>query len=126
VLIEDQLAKFEEKMDKEVAKAKKRFGDSFDEAMFRQTNPRVLANKAKWDELHSRFEKAMNDNNLDELITVLEENESDAIAIANIGLSYDAQNPQTAEFVSWVLTEGVKYNHQFGLLNTKVDLQASK
>ena len=34
---------------------------------------------------------------------------NDAIAIANIGLSYDAQNPQTAEFVSWVLTEGVQY-----------------
>ena len=45
VLIEDQLAKFEEKMDKEVAKARKRFGDSFDEAMFRQTNPRVLENQ---------------------------------------------------------------------------------
>ena len=71
VLIEDQLAKIEEKMDKEVAKAKKRFGDSFDEAMFRQTNPRVLANKAKWDELHSRFEKAMNDNNLEELKQII-------------------------------------------------------
>jgi glycyl-tRNA synthetase len=71
VLIEDQLAKFEEKMDKEVAKAKKRFGDSFDEAMFRQTNPRVLANKAKWDELHSRFEKAMNDNDLEELKQII-------------------------------------------------------
>ena len=71
VLIEDQLAKFEEKMDKEVAKARKRFGESFDEAMFRQTNPRVLANQAKWDELHSRFEKAMNDNNLDELKQII-------------------------------------------------------
>ena len=77
-------------------------------------------------DVNRRVQTALNDNNLDELITVLEENESDAIAIANIGLSYDAQNPQTAEFVSWVLTEGVKYNHQFGLLNTKVDLQASK
>ena len=71
VLIEDQLAKIEEKMDKEVAKAKKRFGDSFDEAMFRQTNPRVQANQAKWDELHSRYEKAMNDNNLEELKQII-------------------------------------------------------
>ena len=71
VLIEDQLAKFEEKMDKEVAKARKRFGDSFDEAMFRQTNPRVLENQRKWDELHSRFEKAMNDNNLEELKQII-------------------------------------------------------
>ena len=71
VLIEDQLSKIEEKMDKEVAKAKKRFGDSFDEAMFRQTNPRVQANQAKWDELHSRYEKAMNDNNLEELKQII-------------------------------------------------------
>ena len=71
VLIEEQLAKYEEKMDKEVAKAKKRFGDSFDEAMFRQTNPRVLDYQKKWDELHARYEKAMNDNNLDELKQII-------------------------------------------------------
>ena len=71
VLIEDAIAKFEEKMDKEVAKAAKRFGDSFDEAMFRQTNPRVLENARKRDELHSRYEKAMNDNDLAELKQII-------------------------------------------------------
>ena len=34
VLIEDQLAKYDEKINKEVAKAAKRFGESFDEAQF--------------------------------------------------------------------------------------------
>ncbi|MBP5680592.1 MAG: hypothetical protein J6X31_06050 [Bacteroidales bacterium] len=77
-------------------------------------------------DVNRRVQTALNDNNLDELIDVLEENESDAIAIANIGLSYDASNAQTTEFVSWVLTEGIKYNHQYGLLNNKVSLQASK
>ncbi len=67
VLIEDQIAKYEEKMQKEVDKARKRFGDSFDEQMFRQTNPRVQANQQKRDALHERFAKAMNDMNLDEL-----------------------------------------------------------
>ena len=71
VLIEDEIAKIEEKMNKEVAKAAKRFGDSFDEAMFRQTNPRVLENQRKRDELHSRYEKAMNDNNLEELKQII-------------------------------------------------------
>ena len=33
VLIEDTIAKFDEKIDKEVAKARKRFGENFDEAM---------------------------------------------------------------------------------------------
>ena len=71
VLIEDEIAKIEEKMDKEVAKAAKRFGDKFDEAMFRQTNPRVLENKKKRDELYERFSKAMNDNDLADLKQII-------------------------------------------------------
>ncbi len=71
VLIEDQLAKIEGKIDKEIAKAKKRFGDSFDEQQFRETNPRVLANKAKYDELHARFTKALNDGDLNELRQII-------------------------------------------------------
>lgn len=71
VLIEEQLAKFEEKMNKEVVKAQKRFGDAFDEKQFRETNPRVLANQKKWDELHERFSKALNDNDLAELKQII-------------------------------------------------------
>ena len=67
VLIEDQLAKYDEKINKEVAKAAKRFGDAFDEAQFRSTNGRVLEHQAKRDALHERFSKALNDNDLDEL-----------------------------------------------------------
>lgn len=73
VLIEDALAKIEAKMDKEVAKAKKRFGDAFDEKQFRETNPRVLANKKKYDELHARFAKALNDSDLVELKQIIED-----------------------------------------------------
>jgi glycyl-tRNA synthetase len=75
VLIEDQLAKFEVKMDKEIQKAKKRFGDDFDEAQFRKTNPRVLANQEKWTILHDRFAKALNDSDLDELKKIIEDYE---------------------------------------------------
>lgn len=71
VLIEEQLAKYEEKMNKEVEKARKRFGDAFDEAQFRATNQRVLANQEKWDQLHTRFSKALNDSNLDELKQII-------------------------------------------------------
>ena len=71
VLIEDEIAKIEEKMNKECEKAAKRFGDKFDEAMFRQTNPRVLENQKKRDELHARYEKAMNDNDLAELKQII-------------------------------------------------------
>ncbi len=71
VLIEDEIAKFDDKINKEVAKAAKRFGDSFDEAMFRKTNPRVLEHQQKRDELHERYSKAMNDSDLNELKQII-------------------------------------------------------
>ncbi|WP_303328827.1 glycine--tRNA ligase [Duncaniella muris] len=71
VLIEEQIAKIEDKIEKEVAKAAKRFGESFDADMFRQTNGRVLEYQAKRDALHERFAKAMNDGDLDELRAII-------------------------------------------------------
>ncbi len=64
VLIEEEIAKIDDKIEKEVAKARKRFGESFDEALYRETNPRVVEYKAKRDALHERFSQAMNDNDL--------------------------------------------------------------
>jgi len=71
VLIEEQLAKYEEKINKEIKKAQKRFGDTFNEQQFRETNPRVLANQEKYDGLHNRYVKALNDNNLAELKQII-------------------------------------------------------
>ena len=71
VLIEEQLAKYDEKMQKEVDKARKRFGDQFDEEMFRQTNPRVLEYKQKQDALHARFAEAMQQPDLQELKQII-------------------------------------------------------
>ena len=71
VLIEDQLAKYDDKIAKEVAKAKKRFGETFNEEMFLQTNGRVLEIAAKRDALHKRFSDALNENNLDELKQII-------------------------------------------------------
>ncbi|MDQ2180538.1 glycine--tRNA ligase [Marinifilum breve] len=75
VLIEDLMAKFEAKMDKEVAKAKKKFGDSFDEEQFRATNPRVKANQEKMDAVHKRFVEALDKNDLEELKQIIIDNE---------------------------------------------------
>ena len=58
VLIEDYLLRIEEKIIKEVEKGRKRFGDSFDEAQFRATNPNVFSEQAKWDEIHNRYKAA--------------------------------------------------------------------
>jgi glycyl-tRNA synthetase len=75
VLIEDQLAKIEGKIDKEVEKASGRFGETFDEAQFRATNGRVLEYQAKWDELHNRFAEALNNGDLVELKQIIEDQE---------------------------------------------------
>ncbi len=64
VLIEDYIAKLDEKIAKEVEKGRKRFGDAFDEAKFLETNPNVLRHKTKRDEVHQRMADAMNANDL--------------------------------------------------------------
>ena len=75
VLIEDHLAKIEEKINKEVEKARERFGETFDEKKFRETNPRILANQVKIDELNIRFSKALNETDLAELKQIIIDNE---------------------------------------------------
>jgi glycyl-tRNA synthetase len=70
-LIEDYLEKIQGKIDKEVGKAGKKFGDSFDEEKFLSTNPRVLANREKIDRIHARFVKALEADQLDELRQII-------------------------------------------------------
>jgi glycyl-tRNA synthetase len=64
VLIEDAVAKIEAKVEKEITKAKDRFGETFDEAMYRTTNPRVLENLQKIEAINTRFKKALENNDL--------------------------------------------------------------
>ena len=71
VLLEDFLAKQDEKIEKEVEKARKRFGESFDEKLFRETNPRVVEHRAKRDAVHERMVAALNDNDLEELRQII-------------------------------------------------------
>ena len=71
VLIEDQIAKYEEKIDKEVAKAAKRFGESFDKEKFLETNARVLELNEKKNALHTRYAEAMQASNLEELKQII-------------------------------------------------------
>jgi glycyl-tRNA synthetase len=71
VLIEDQIAKYDDKMNKEVEKARKKYGDAFNEEEYRTTNARVLEHQAKRDSLHERYKKAMNDNDLEGLRQII-------------------------------------------------------
>lgn len=67
VLLEDHIAKIEEKIEKEVEKGKKRFGESFDENQFRATNPNVLRNVQKVAEVKDKMNEALRNNDLDAL-----------------------------------------------------------
>ena len=68
-----RLQNMKKKIEKEVAKAKKRFGDSFDEAKYRETSPRVLEQQQKRDALQLRFAQAMEANDLKELRQIIED-----------------------------------------------------
>jgi glycyl-tRNA synthetase len=67
VLVEEHIAKYEAKIQKEVEKGQKRFGDAFDTEQFLKTNPNVLRNQEKIDEINTKLEAALNDSNLDAL-----------------------------------------------------------
>lgn len=69
-LIEGYIQKIEEKIDKEVEKAKKRF-ENFDEAMFRSTNPRVLENAKKAEEVKDRMNDALNADDMEALRQII-------------------------------------------------------
>ena len=72
-LLEEYIEKIDNKIEKEVTKAKKRFGDQFDEKLFRETNPRVVANRDKRNAANDRLIKALADNDLHELKSMIEE-----------------------------------------------------
>ena len=73
VLIEDYVAKIESKIEKEVTKAAKRFGDDFNKEEFLSTNGRVLQNQEKIDTINARFKKDIEEENLDDLKLLIEE-----------------------------------------------------
>ena len=54
---------------------------------------------------------------LDELIAVLENGKISEVAIEKIGVSYNQGDDAINHFLQWVLENGTKYNHEYGLLN---------
>ena len=73
VLIEDYIAKIESKIQKEINKAQKRFGDSFDEIQFRKTNQRVLDNQKKIDDTTEQMKKCFQEDDLISLKKLIDE-----------------------------------------------------
>ena len=61
----------DDKIQKEVDKAKKRFKENFNEEQYRSTSPRVLEIAAARDSVHKRFADALNANDLEELRRII-------------------------------------------------------
>jgi glycyl-tRNA synthetase len=72
-LIEDYIDKLEAKAQKEITKAAKRFGDSFDEAQFVSTNPRVLKYRDQQKEVSDRMTTALADGDMAALKQLIED-----------------------------------------------------
>jgi glycyl-tRNA synthetase len=73
VLVEDHIAKIEAKIDKEVAKAEKRFGESFDKEQFITTNGRVVEYYAEIKRINERMTNALSSGQLEDLKALIEE-----------------------------------------------------
>ncbi len=73
VLIEDYVAKIEAKIEKEITKAAKRFGDAFNKEQFVSTNPRVLKYKEQADAILKRMARSLENEDLADVKALIEE-----------------------------------------------------
>jgi glycyl-tRNA synthetase len=70
-LIEEFIEKLEDKINREVEKAARRFGEDFNEPLFRETNGRIRELKEKIDSVRTRFVKASENSDLQEIRQII-------------------------------------------------------
>lgn len=73
VLIEDYAEKLNQKAQKEIDKARERFGASFDEEQYKTTNPRVMEYLSKKKEILERMARSLETENLADVKALIEE-----------------------------------------------------
>ena len=73
VLVEDYCAKIENKMDKEMTKAAKRFGEAFNPEEFKTTNPRVVGYQEKINTILKRLGQSLEKEDLVDVKNLIEE-----------------------------------------------------
>ena len=72
-LIEDELFKYQQKINKEIKKAEKRFGEKFDLNAFQTTNPRVVKYVEKISTVQSKLENALKNDNMNSLKKIIDQ-----------------------------------------------------
>ncbi|MRI01449.1 glycine--tRNA ligase [Kriegella sp. EG-1] len=73
VLVEDHVAKIESKIERDVKKAAKRFGDKFDKDQFLATNPRVVEYQEQATSILKRLGKSLENEDLADVKKLIEE-----------------------------------------------------
>ena len=73
ILVEDYVAKIELKIEKEITKASKRFGEQFNQEQFIETNPRIIDYKNKVSLTLSRLNKSLEAEDLSDVKSLIEE-----------------------------------------------------
>ena len=73
ILIENYIDKLKLKNQKDIEKAKKKFGEKFDDKTFSSTNPRVVERNKKINSVQKKTEALLNDSNLKELKLLIED-----------------------------------------------------
>ncbi len=73
VLIEDYAEKLYQKAQKEITKARKRFGDDFDEEQFVSTNPRVVKYLSEKEKVIKRMSASLDNDDLADVKALIEE-----------------------------------------------------
>ena len=69
-------------------------------------------------DLKKDLEKSFTDNGtLDDVLTILENGKPAEVTIEKVGITFNGTDDTVNRFLEWVLENGIKYNHQYGLLN---------
>ncbi|MEE3034437.1 MAG: glycine--tRNA ligase [Bacteroidota bacterium] len=72
VLVEDYVSKIQEKIDKEILKAEKKFGNDFDKEKFTSTNTKVVEYKEKAKQILNRLNRSLEKEDLDDVKKLIE------------------------------------------------------
>ena len=69
-------------------------------------------------DLKKDLEKSFSDNGtLDEILLLLENGKPAEVAVEKVGISFNNADEAVNRFLQWILENGTKYNHEYGLLN---------
>lgn len=73
-------------------------------------------------DIKKEYRDLFNSASIDEILTLLETSDIDLIPIQNIEVVYNIDKcKETADFVQWIMTKGVSFNHSYGFLRPDKD-----